>query len=160
MVNDTPSSDVCRACGGPLPPTRIRDLCHRCFRQTPEEREKQRAYRQTEGYKQAQVKYVSTDAGRANLKERRDRHRDKRRGLERSGPKLTGYQWRQIKRAYDGICAYCGERPGTQPDHVIPLTKGGTHTRDNIVPCCPPCNQQKLDNLGWTPRPPVRIVQF
>lgn len=152
------------SCGAVLAPTRIRELCARCFRQTPEEREKQRAYRQTEGYRQAQAKYTATDAGQQSLKQRRDTHRDKRRRLERTTAgavrALTAYQWRQLRRAYDGLCAYCGTRPGTQPDHVVPLTKGGSHTRDNIVPCCPECNQAKLDKTDWVPRPPVRIVRF
>lgn len=135
--------------------------CRRCARRTPEAREQQRAYRQTEGYRQAQQKYTATDAGQASLKQRRDKHRDKRRSIQKASTRgLTAYQWRQLKRAYDGLCAYCLERPGTQPDHVVPLTKGGTHTRDNIVPCCPECNQAKLDRTDWVPKPPIRTVRF
>lgn len=39
-------------------------------------------------------------------------------------------------------CAYCGA-PATGPDHVVPKCKGGDESSDNIVPCCPRCNQHK-----------------
>ena len=28
-------------------------------------------------------------------------------------------------------------------DHRVPLSKGGSNTKDNIVPCCVPCNSSK-----------------
>lgn len=149
---------TCSECGEPVPVDQT--LCRRCRRRTPEEREKQRAYRQTEAYRLAQAKYTATTAGQASLKGRRDRHRDKRRALEDAGKKLTAYQWRQLQRAYEGLCAYCLAQPGTQPDHVIPLTKGGSHDKSNVVPCCPTCNQAKSDSIGWTPQPPRIRVRF
>lgn len=50
-------------------------------------------------------------------------------------------------------CAYCGE-PGTATDHVIPLSRGGSNTTDNIVPCCIPCNSSKRNKLPreWSGR--------
>jgi 5-methylcytosine-specific restriction endonuclease McrA len=33
-------------------------------------------------------------------------------------------------------------------DHIVPLSKGGTHTRDNIAPACPECNLRKSASLG------------
>lgn len=46
------------------------------------------------------------------------------------------------------VCTYCGasERYLTV-DHVIPLSKGGTDTRDNKVPACKPCNGEKANIL-------------
>lgn len=60
-----------------------------------------------------------------------------------------------------GRCAYCG-RKGDTVDHVVPRSRGGTHTWDNVVAACAPCNGRKadknLDELGWslafTPRAP------
>jgi predicted restriction endonuclease len=69
----------------------------------------------------------------------------RRRARKRSLPAtLTGEQWRAIQRAYHHRCAYCGKRSHklTQ-DHVIPLTKGGGTTPDNIVPACLSCNSGK-----------------
>lgn len=39
-------------------------------------------------------------------------------------------------------CAYCGTACESW-DHVIPMSRGGANTLDNLVPCCWPCNQDK-----------------
>ena len=45
-------------------------------------------------------------------------------------------------------CQYCGTLHGTLTvDHVIPRSKGGTSSWDNIVTCCAPCNRRKGDRL-------------
>jgi 5-methylcytosine-specific restriction endonuclease McrA len=45
-------------------------------------------------------------------------------------------------------CQYCGhERGNLTVDHVIPRSKGGESTWDNIVTCCAPCNRRKGDRL-------------
>jgi len=52
-----------------------------------------------------------------------------------------------IKAAYKGRCAYCGEKPKKLTiDHVIPLSKRGSHTPENLVPACWPCNYMKRDH--------------
>jgi 5-methylcytosine-specific restriction endonuclease McrA len=45
-------------------------------------------------------------------------------------------------------CQYCGhERGNLTVDHVVPRSKGGRSTWDNIVTCCAPCNRRKGDRL-------------
>ena len=45
-------------------------------------------------------------------------------------------------------CQYCGsERHSLTVDHVIPRSKGGSSTWENIVTCCAPCNRRKGDRL-------------
>jgi 5-methylcytosine-specific restriction endonuclease McrA len=45
-------------------------------------------------------------------------------------------------------CQYCGhERGNLTVDHVIPRSRGGGSSWDNIVACCPPCNRRKGDRL-------------
>jgi 5-methylcytosine-specific restriction endonuclease McrA len=45
-------------------------------------------------------------------------------------------------------CQYCGhERGNMTVDHVIPRSKGGDSTWENIVTCCAPCNRRKGDRL-------------
>ncbi|HZQ29046.1 MAG TPA: HNH endonuclease [Acidimicrobiales bacterium] len=49
--------------------------------------------------------------------------------------------------ARDGhVCQYCGS-PAENIDHVVPRSKGGTHTWDNVVAACRPCNMRKEDLL-------------
>ena len=39
-------------------------------------------------------------------------------------------------------CQYCG-RPAENVDHVVPRSRGGTHTWDNVVAACKSCNSRK-----------------
>ena len=43
-------------------------------------------------------------------------------------------------------CQYCGAA-AESIDHVIPRSKGGPHTWDNVVAACRPCNVRKGDRL-------------
>jgi 5-methylcytosine-specific restriction endonuclease McrA len=45
-------------------------------------------------------------------------------------------------------CQYCGGGHGNLTvDHVIPRSKGGSSSWENIVTCCAPCNRRKGDLL-------------
>jgi 5-methylcytosine-specific restriction endonuclease McrA len=55
-------------------------------------------------------------------------------------------------------CVYCGGS-ATSIDHVVPRSRGGTHTWDNVVAACRRCNHTKADRslaeMGWSlPHPP------
>ena len=39
-------------------------------------------------------------------------------------------------------CVYCGAQ-ATEIDHVIPVSRGGSHSLSNLVASCTPCNQTK-----------------
>ncbi len=41
-------------------------------------------------------------------------------------------------------CQYCAA-PAENIDHVIPRSKGGPHTWENVVAACRPCNARKQD---------------
>jgi 5-methylcytosine-specific restriction endonuclease McrA len=43
-------------------------------------------------------------------------------------------------------CQYCGD-PAESIDHVIPRSRGGEHTWENVVAACRPCNVRKRDRL-------------
>ncbi len=43
-------------------------------------------------------------------------------------------------------CQYCGAS-AENLDHVVPRSKGGPHTWDNVVASCTPCNARKGDKL-------------
>lgn len=81
------------------------------------------------------------DQARANL----ERARAKR--LAAPGD-LTSAQWSAVRRRFGGHCAYCGQ-PGREfeMDHVVPLSRGGSHTVGNVVPACFACNRSKANKL-------------
>jgi 5-methylcytosine-specific restriction endonuclease McrA len=41
-----------------------------------------------------------------------------------------------------GTCQYCGAR-AENLDHVVPRSRGGTHTWENVVAACRSCNNRK-----------------
>ena len=47
----------------------------------------------------------------------------------------------------DWTCQYCGSRANLTVDHVVPRSKGGTSTWENIVASCAPCNRRKGDSM-------------
>lgn len=54
-----------------------------------------------------------------------------------------------------GRCVYCGAT-ATSIDHVVPRSRGGGHTWENVVSACHRCNHLKADRgvaeLGWRMR--------
>jgi 5-methylcytosine-specific restriction endonuclease McrA len=63
-----------------------------------------------------------------------------------SGGSHTEEQWQAMKAFYDYRCLCCGKREPEirlTRDHVMPLTKGGTDSIDNIQPLCARCNSKK-----------------
>jgi|TARA_Y100000310_G_C20185916_1_gene580275 5-methylcytosine-specific restriction endonuclease McrA len=63
-------------------------------------------------------------------------------------------------------CQYCGSTKSLTIDHVIPKSKGGEDTWENLVVACSSCNVKKGDKLleqtnmklARTPRAPVSKV--
>lgn len=67
---------------------------------------------------------------------------------------LSAAQWAALQEAWGG-CAYCGatDRP-LQKDCVLPISRGGRYTLENIAPACGPCNASKCNDevTGWLRR--------
>lgn len=83
----------------------------------------------------------------------------------KSQPLLTRLSWRRRKKQIgqrDGeICQYCGQQaPDGQPDHIIPLSKGGTDALDNLVWACRGCNESKGNKTleEWQPLPRIALA--
>ena len=47
----------------------------------------------------------------------------------------------------DWTCQYCGARSNLTVDHVVPRSKGGASSWENIVASCAPCNLRKGNAL-------------
>lgn len=63
-----------------------------------------------------------------------------------TGPGVTIAEYRELLVMYGHACAYCGG-PSETIDHVTPLSRGGLHHIDNLVPACKKCNFAKHDKL-------------
>ena len=66
----------------------------------------------------------------------------KRRSLAIMNP-LSVNEWTNVKSLFKNRCAYCGSLNKLTQDHIIPLSKGGTYTNNNIIPACGRCNSSK-----------------
>jgi 5-methylcytosine-specific restriction endonuclease McrA len=74
--------------------------------------------------------------------------RRKRKALEYNA--AGSYTWTQVIhlfRLFGRCCAYCAQPVKGQPDpdHVVPLAKGGHNGISNILPACRACNCDKRD---------------
>ena len=57
----------------------------------------------------------------------------------------------ELFRIQAGSCAYCAVAlpnvTDRQIEHVMPISKGGTHDWDNLAVVCQPCNRRKWARL-------------
>jgi 5-methylcytosine-specific restriction protein A len=54
------------------------------------------------------------------------------------------------RRISTGVCYYCTRQVGHRAltmDHLVPLARGGTSSRGNVVPACKDCNNRKKGML-------------
>lgn len=60
---------------------------------------------------------------------------------------------RGVLRRDNHRCSYCSKAASTI-DHVLPRSRGGVDTWENLVACCVRCNNLKADRtpaeMGWT----------
>jgi 5-methylcytosine-specific restriction endonuclease McrA len=80
--------------------------------------------------------------------------RKRKRRMDAADNDLTAAEWSQIRDAWGG-CAYCGAiGVPLQRDCVLPLSRGGRYTIQNIVPACRSCNASKSNDevTGWMRR--------
>ena len=47
-----------------------------------------------------------------------------------------------------GVCVYCGSTDNLQLDHIIPFSKGGATTIENLQLLCQKCNLEKSNHIG------------
>lgn len=67
--------------------------------------------------------------------------------IKRPRPRIS-LSKQEILHRDDYTCQYCGrESRNLTLDHVIPRHRGGTHSWENLVAACPPCNHRKGGKL-------------
>lgn len=80
--------------------------------------------------------------------------RKRKRRMARVEHDLDAEQWSALRQAWGG-CAYCGATGAPlQKDCVLPISRGGRYTLDNIAPACGSCNASKCNDevTGWLRR--------
>lgn len=82
------------------------------------------------------------------------RQKSKRRKAQERGSiglHVTGSKIRERFAQFDGRCAYCGGTGDMQIEHLVPISRGGTHVLSNILPACQRCNFSKsnADAEAW-----------
>ncbi len=80
--------------------------------------------------------------------------RRRKRRMDRVEHDLGPEQWEALRNAWGG-CAYCGTTDAPlQRDCVLPISRGGRYTLDNIAPACGSCNASKCNDevTSWLRR--------
>ena len=96
------------------------------------------------GFQKRAKTYSKTLKGRITQQNHVRRYRAIMAGVKAT---LTTQEWQEIIEKFDYRCAYCHKRTKLEVDHVIPISKGGNHTADNVVPACRSCNASKCDKI-------------
>jgi len=100
--------------------------------------EQRRARRTTERFKKTYV------ASRGKRQVSCEKRRALKYGETPIAELLTEAQWRDILDQYRHRCAYCGKKMNKLTiDHIVPISKGGKHSANNVVPACLRCNCAK-----------------
>jgi 5-methylcytosine-specific restriction endonuclease McrA len=86
-------------------------------------------------------KLESTKRWNKNHKTERTLAMSKRRALKKNNG-VFSVSKKEIQKIQSQNCFYCGSKGG-EVDHVIPLSKGGTHSIGNLVSACRSCNASK-----------------
>ncbi|KKN82018.1 hypothetical protein LCGC14_0312850 [marine sediment metagenome] len=72
----------------------------------------------------------------------------KRRALMRTPEVgLSAAGWLDILSRAKGRCFYCKAKAKLTLDHVVPLSRGGQHVKENVVAACLSCNSKKGNRL-------------
>jgi|GEM_PF-152474 len=78
--------------------------------------------------------WIDISSDPAQIRRERERARDLKKSL----------WWQQ--QCQLGVCHYCHEKVDADAltmDHIVPVSRGGTSTKGNVVPCCKDCNSKK-----------------
>lgn len=82
-------------------------------------------------------------------------------------PRRRALNRRAVFLRDDHTCQYCGG-PAESIDHVVPRSRGGEHSWENVVAACKRCNSSKRDRflhetnmrLPHAPRTPSFMARF
>lgn len=80
-----------------------------------------------------------------------------KRQRKRAAGTLTATEWRSVLDRHGHLCLCCGSDDPATIDHVVPLSRGGSNTIDNVQPLCNGCNMRKATKtIDY--RPQIAVV--
>lgn len=95
-------------------------------------------------------KYHQTPSGKMMLHRRRQARETRLRNTPNT---LTKEQWNEILALQDNRCNHCNKKFSTKMpptlDHIIPLSRGGGLTMENVQALCKRCNSRKKDTMPF-----------
>jgi 5-methylcytosine-specific restriction endonuclease McrA len=97
-------------------------------------------------------KWGQENRDRVNLLSRLKKQRRRASGI------LTAADWQLVLETYGSACLACG-KPEVTIDHVLPVSKGGANTIDNVQPLCRWCNTSKgTKTIDYRPFPIMALT--
>ncbi len=70
-----------------------------------------------------------------------------KRFIKRPPRHRVAFNRKNVLRRDDHTCQYCGVKSSDLTlDHIIPRSRGGATSWENVVACCPRCNAKKRDH--------------
>lgn len=157
------NTKVCRRCSSEKPldafhkwnrsPDGHNDWCKDCRKQHHVENRAANAARFSKWYAKPENKAKVRSQSERWREENRERHlhhrriyNAKRRTRETSANHFTIEEWLDRLEEFNFHCAYCIlPKPDLEPDHMVPVSRGGSNGIENIVPACRNCNNSKND---------------
>lgn len=114
---------------------------------------RKRKQREDRAYRERNLEHLR-NLGRLRYRKDIDAYRSRdaaRRARRRNAPRVERISRKAIIERDKSICYICGivctEGVNLHLDHVIPLSRGGSHTADNLRVCCSTCNWRKASRL-------------
>ena len=96
--------------------------------------------RQNKNYVTPERQAMYRKADKENCQIRGHKYRAIKRELESDFSKSD---WESCLNFFNHKCAYCGEAKQLTKEHLIPVSRGGGFTKNNIIPICHRCNCSK-----------------
>lgn len=101
--------------------------------------------RLAEGPKLREIETASRNRRKAVQRPAKNARQSARNRLLGSGSFL--FLEKELRKIYSDPCFFCGSTENQSIDHIIPLSKGGSHSIGNVMTLCLSCNTSKRDKL-------------
>lgn len=123
------------------------NILHNKHKKTEKGKQSQRRYKTGIAGIEAKKRYLSGEAGRSQQARSRANRRCNNDNVIND---LTAGQWKEILEQQNYKCNICkidfdnsNIKTRSEKDHIIPLSKGGALTKDNVQALCRSCNAKK-----------------